>query len=122
LDHPQRTGFSFGLDEAIFVVTAVLVWYLVARWLSVIGQKRAVAVMTAGTVVRHLLVMALGSILLLHALTSLRSPGKLNNSLGSTIEGVLSLVWAGALLIAPLKSFFSALRAASTPERPLNNS
>jgi len=109
-DHPPRSTFAFGTDEIIFLTAVVAAWYRAARWLGALRNTKQ----DGGKQVRiagHLAAAAVGIVLLAHAAILIRSPGRLNNRLGTLAEGILSLAWAIILFSAALQSFVK--RAAS---------
>jgi hypothetical protein len=109
-DHGTLDVIGFGLDEILFLATVAALWYLVARRLVAFRSRNEnqLGEATKDSLVWHLMIAAVGTILFILGIALLRSPGRWNNPVGNKVEGILTILWALALLISALRNLFEA--------------
>jgi len=98
--HAPISILGFGLDEIVFLIAVVPLWYFAARQFAEfrerkMGRPRA---RNAVTSLWPVINMVVGASLFLLGIASMRTLGRWNNPTGNMAESALFILWAFVLL------------------------
>jgi hypothetical protein len=96
-----------GLGRVLFLLSVIVIWYVVGRALDRQRATRQISDHRAGTVlVVHLLLLGAGGVLFFSGMDELRNPPGNPNPVGA----LLSLAWSVGLILISGRALFRAIR------------
>jgi len=110
--------FRLYTSDLEFLACVALVWFFVGKALDARAASRPQPPRTPGRILSRALLMILGLVLFIMALSSLRSPTRYNNVSGNILGGILFLAWSLVLIVLPGRQLLRSGRTQPTPATP----
>lgn len=107
LDKPPLSVFGVGIDEYLFLILIIVLWYLVGRNVDRLRSANRTAEGWIGGGFFNLVAGVVGIALLILGVLRISKPADFNNLRGNLLQGGMFLLWGTVLTFA---AFFSIAR------------